>query len=334
MTQTVYGDITPRTAAYAVDKMLERAQPQLNMARFGVLTTVPKGRTKVVRWRRYTRLAPTTSALTEGTSPTPTVLSKADVEATLAQYGQVVGLTDVIIDTHEDPVLSEFAMSLGETAGQVQEMIVYNAIKAGTQFTRAGGVAKNAIALCLKADQVRKTIRQLKNQDARPLTSMLNATDGVGTQPIPPSYVCFCHPNVEMDLQSTTNFPAGFTRVQQYGTFKPISDAEIGSFENVRFIGSTLYNPDLSAGALVAATGLIATTTNVDVYNSIVVGRDAYATVNLAGSGNGLTPIVVNPKPSDSDPLGQRGYVGYKMYSAAAILNDSWMSRMEHGVTL
>lgn len=333
MAQTVYGDITPRTAAYAVDKMLERAQPQLNMARFAVVTSVPKGKTKVVKWARYGRLAPTTTPLTEGTTPTINNLTYTPITATLDQYGQVIGLTDVILDTHEDPVLNEFAMSLGETAGQTQELIIYNAIKAGTQVTRAGNVAKASIATCLSAAQVRKTIRQLKTQDARPLTSMLNATDGVGTQPIPPSYICFCHPNVEMDLQSTTNFPAGFTRVQQYGTFKPISDAEIGSFENVRFIGSTLYTPDANAGALVAATGLLATSTNVDVYNSIVVGRDAYATVNLAGSGNGLTPIVVNPKPTESDPLAQRGRVGFKMYSTAAILNDAWMSRMEHGVT-
>ncbi len=332
MTQTVYGDITPRTAAYAVDKMLERAQPQLNMARFAVVTAVPKGKTKVVKWARYGRLAPTTTPLTEGTTPTINNLTYTPVTATLDQYGQVIGLTDVIMDTHEDPVLNEFAMSLGETAGQTQEMIIYNAIKAGTQVTRAGGVAKTDIALCLKSDQVRKTIRQLKQQDARALTSMLNATDGVGTVPIPPSYICFCHPNVEMDLQNTTNFASGFTRVQQYGTFKPISDAEIGSFENVRFIGSTLYTADADAGALIGVTGLIGAT-SVDVYNSIVVGRDAYATVNLAGTGNGLTPIVVNPKPTESDPLAQRGRVGFKMYSTAAILNDAWMSRMEHGVT-
>ncbi len=66
---TVYGDITPRTAAYAVDKMLERAQPSLNMAKFAVVTAVPKGKTKVVKWRRYGRLAPTTTPLTEGVTP-------------------------------------------------------------------------------------------------------------------------------------------------------------------------------------------------------------------------------------------------------------------------
>lgn len=331
MTQTVYGDITPRTAAYAVDKMLERAQPQLNMARFAVVTTVPKGKTKVVKWRRYSRLAVTTTPLTEGTTPTINNLTSTDVTATLDQYGQVIGLTDFILDTHEDPILNEFAMSLGETAGQTQEMIIYNAIKAGTQVQYSNGSARNTLNTAINSTVARKAIRQLKQQDTKPLTSMLNATDGVGTQPIPPSYICFCHPNIEMDLQNTSNFASGFTRVQQYGTFKPISDAEIGSFENIRFIGSTLYAPLAAAGSA-TLNGMLGSG-NADVYQSIVVGKDAYATVNLAGSGNGLTPIVVNPKPSESDPLGQRGRVGFKMYSVAAILNDAWLTRIEHGVT-
>lgn len=330
MTSTVYGDITPRTAAYAVDKMLERAQPMLNMAKFAVVTSVPKGRTKVVKWRRYARLAPTTTALAEGVTPTINSLTSVDVTATLSQYGQVVGLSDQIMDTHEDPVLNEFSQSMGETAGQTLEAIIYSIIKAGSQVQYSNGTTRVGLTTAINSTVARKAIRQLKQQDARMLTSMLNATDGVGTVPIPPSYICFCHPNVEMDLQNTTNFAAGFVRVQQYGTFKPLSDAEIGSFENIRFVGSTLYSPLANAGG---ALGSNLGTTASDVYQSIIVGKDAFATVNLAGSGNGLTPVVVNPKPSDSDPLGQRGYVGFKMYATAAILNDAWMTRIEHAVT-
>jgi N4-gp56 family major capsid protein len=327
---SVYGDITPRTAAYAVDKMLERAQPMLNMARFAVVTTIPKGRTKVVKWRRYGRLAPTLTPLTEGVTPAAGNITSQDVTATLDQYGQRVQMTDVIADTHEDPVLNEFSMSLGETAGQTQELIVYNVLKGGANVVYSNGVTRNAVNTPLTSTVSRRAIRALKQQDARPITTMLNATDGVGTLPIPPCYVCFVHPNVEMDLQNLTNFAQGYIRVQNYGTWKPISDSEIGSFENIRFIQSTLYSPFLNGGG---ALGAMLGGTAADVYPSIVVGKEAYATVNLAGTGNGLTPIVVNPKPSDSDVLGQRGHVAFKMYSVAAILNDAWMVRMEHAVT-
>jgi N4-gp56 family major capsid protein len=325
----VYGDITPRTAAYAVDKMLERAQPQLCMARFAVLTTVPKGKTKVVKWARYARLAASTTPLAEGVTPSGSNILKTDVTGTLEQYGQWTGLTDVIMDTHEDPVLQEYSESMGETAGQTQELIVYNAIKAGTAVNYANGTTRAGITSVLASTQARKAIRALKQQDTKPLTTMLSASDGVGTQPIPPCFVCYVHPNVEMDLQNTSNFATGYVRVQNYGTFKPLSDAEIGSFENIRFMASTLYTPFANAGG---ALGSNLGGTATDVYASIVVGKNAYGTVNLAGSGSGLTPIVYNPKVSDTDKLAQRGHVGFKMYGLAVILNDAFMIRMEHAV--
>lgn len=327
---TVYGDITPRTAAYAVDKMLERAQPSLNMAKFAVVTAVPKGKTKVVKWRRYGRLAATTTPLTEGVTPVQGNIAATDVTANLEQYGQRVQITDVIMDTHEDPVLNELSGSLGETAGQTQELIMYNALKAGTQVLYSNGTARTDVNTAITATVLRRAVRQLKNQDTKPLTMMLNATDGVGTTPIPACYVCFVHPNVEMDLQNTTNIPTGYTRIQNYGTFKPLCDSEIGSFENIRFISSTLYTPLANAGG---ALGAMLGGSAADVYQSLIVGKDSYATVNLSASGSGLTPIVVNPKPSDSDPMGQRGHVAFKMWSAAAILNDAWMTRIEHAVT-
>lgn len=332
MPDTLYGDITPRTAAYAVDKMLERAQPMLNMARFAQLQTVPKGKTKVCKWRRYGRLAPTTTPLSEGVTPTINTYTATDVTATLAQYGQVIGLTDVIQDTHEDPVLSEMSESLGETAGQTQELILFNTLKSGSQVKYANGAARGSVNTPITAVLCRAGIRQLKVQDTIPLTSMLSASDGVGTAPIPACYVCFVHPNAEMDLQSTTHFPSGYTRVQNYGTFKPLSDAEIGSFENIRFLASTLYAPVANAGG--SAGSMISTGGSAaDVFLSILVGKNAYASVNLGAGGSGLSPIVVNPKPTESDPLAQRGRVGFKMWSTAAILNDAWMTRLEHAAT-
>jgi N4-gp56 family major capsid protein len=43
--------------------------------------------------------------------------------------------------------------------------------------------------------------------------------------------------------------------------------------------------------------------------------------------------MVVNPKPSDSDPLAQRGHVAWKSMQKAVILNDAWMVRVEVAVT-
>jgi len=71
---------------------------------------------------------------------------------------------------------------------------------------------------------------------------------------------------------------------------------------------------------------------NADVYPVLYVARDAYGIVALKGM-FAVTPMVVNPKPSDSDPLAQRGHVGWKSMQTAVILNDAWMVRGEVAAT-
>ncbi|MNL81727.1 hypothetical protein D3C87_2089170 [compost metagenome] len=71
---------------------------------------------------------------------------------------------------------------------------------------------------------------------------------------------------------------------------------------------------------------------NADVYPILLLGADAYGIIALKGM-FALTPMVVNPKPSDSDPLAQRGHVSWKAYQTAVILNDAWMIRLEVAAT-
>ncbi|MBI5270705.1 MAG: N4-gp56 family major capsid protein [Burkholderiales bacterium] len=324
-----YGDITPRTAAYAAATMLERALPFLCMAKFGQQQPIPKNKSLAVKFRRYNGFTPSTTALTEGVTPAADNISSTDVTATLAQYGRRTQITDVIADTHEDPVLNEYAEIMGELAGQTQELVVFNAIRGGTNVIYSGGTSRATVNSAITTTALNRAIRQLKRQNAKAQTRMLAASDKVDTKPIRPSFIAFCHPDLQMDLEAL----AGFIPVANYGTQQPLGDNELGSYKELRFMSSTLYAPWLQAGASGSTllTNGASGTGNADVYPIIIVGRDSYATVSLAGA-QAVTPIVVNPKPSDSDPLAQRGHVGFKMYSTAVILNDAWMVRIETGV--
>lgn len=69
------------------------------------------------------------------------------------------------------------------------------------------------------------------------------------------------------------------------------------------------------------------------MYPIVYISQEYYATCPLAGKGI-VKPTVLNPgTPSKSDPLGQRGYVGWKTWWAGTILNEAWGACLEVSVT-
>jgi N4-gp56 family major capsid protein len=118
----------------------------------------------------------------------------------------------------------------------------------------------------------------------------------------------------------------GYVNPKQYGTVTPWEN-EIGSVEQVRYLQSTVFAPWTDAGG---AAGAMRSTsgTNADVYPVLYLARDAFGIVPLKGK-DSLTPMVVNPSPSVSDPLAQRGTIGWKAMTACVILNDAYMARLE-----
>ena len=330
---TLYGDITPRTAAFVASDLLERAMPFQCMGKFGQMRPIPKNKTQTQRFRRYNALPPSTIPLVEGVTPAPDKIVHTDIQVQIYQYGRRVVISDVVTDTHEDPVLKEYTEIMGELAGQTQELIIYNVLKAGTNVLLSGSnnSLRTGINAQINTTVLNRAIRALKRQNAKLITKMLKASDGVGTAPIRGGFIAFCHPDLQTDLEAMT----GWKDKSEYGTYSVVSDNEMGSYKEIRFLGSTLYAPFLAAGTNNAANTTLLTngasgTGAPDVYPIVICGADAYGCVALAGS-TAVQPIVVNPKPSDSDPMGQRGHVAFKMWGSAIILNDAWMIRVETG---
>ena len=326
MAVTEYGDITPRTAAYAAKEMLKRGVPYLCLEKFGQARPLPTKSTKVQKFRRYNALALATSALTEAVTPTAKQLSVTDVTATLSQYGDLVTISDVVMDTHEDPVLQEATEVLGEQAAQSIETMRFNVVKAGTSVQYANGAARNAVNTEMTLADQRAAVRSLKRQNAKPITSVVRSTEKYGTEAIAPSYIGLIHPDMETVIRGF----AGFVPPEKYGQLTPF-ESEVGKVENVRYVTSTVFAPFADAGG--AKGSMISTSgTSADVYPCLIVGRDAYGIVPLKGQ-NSLVPSVINPTPSKSDPLGQRGHVSWKSMQTAVILNDLFMVRIESAVT-
>lgn len=337
-----YGDLTPRLAAFSVAKFLARAQPMLNIEKFGQTpTTIPTRSTKVAKFRRYFLQGATGGAgdgnpanaftnvlsltpLTEGVTPTGKRLTYADYAVTLVQLGDFISLTDVIDMTHEDNILAQMMEVMAEAAAQTLETFRYNVLKAGTNVFYANGTARTAVNTTVTLDLQRQVTTGLTRQNAKPITQVVQSGVNFRMEPVEAAFIALVHPDLETDIRKMQ----GFIPTKQYGTVTPWEN-EIGAVERVRYLTSTIYAPFLEGGA---AKGLMRGVTNADVYPILYIARDAYGIVSLKGA-DAITPMVVNPKPAAGDPLGQRGTVAWKTMTAITILQDTALARLEVAAT-
>jgi N4-gp56 family major capsid protein len=320
-----YGDISPRVGIYAVANMLAYADTQIVLDKFAKVEAVPKNKGLTVRFRRPVPFEVNPTALIEGVTPAPQALEYEDVQTSLAQYGAWVPFTDVIVDTHEDPNLKVMSELCGKQAAETKELILWNEIRGGTQVFFTDGSARTAVATPVAINDIRAVVRQLKRNHCKKLTKILKASPNIATQPINASYVAVCHTDLEADIRALT----GFVSVEAYGSGAPIHANEFGAVGEVRFISSPMLEPFRGAGAT-GTSGMLVTGTRADVYPIIIFGEDAYGSTPLKGM-DSATIAVMNPKMAASyeDPLGQRGFVAWKMWYSSVRLNEQWMARIE-----
>jgi N4-gp56 family major capsid protein len=238
--------------------------------------------------------------------------------ATVAQYGDYVTLTDVVLMETYDPILTETAEILGEQAGDSLDQLCRAVLVAGAseQFaSTATTVATVASGMKLDRDEVKEAVRTLKNNNAKPVTQMINPSTGYNTTPINRAFIGIVHPYTTYDLDDAT----GWIPVEKYPNKGDVMPDEIGSLAGVRFLESS--NAYTVAGTLVTT-----------VYGTLIFGQNAYAQSRI--SGEALKNIV---KPLGSagtaDPLDQRTTSGWKATYVAAVLNANFIIVIYHAVS-
>ena len=330
MAMTAYGDVSPRVGIIAITQFLKHAEHPIVFNKLGQIERVPKNKGQTIKWRRWVPFDPITTPLTEGVTPSSQKLAVVDVTASLGQYGNWSEITDVIQDTHEDPILQGMMQIHGQQASESFETLTYLTLRAGTNVVYANGSARNAVNTKVSLGKVRSAVRTLNKNKCRKKSTILAPSVNYKTQAIEAAYVAVCHTDLEPDIRDLQ----GFVPVSQYGSRQTICPQEFGSVENVRFITTTVATPFADAGGLDGDTVLSTTGTNADVYPILIFGEDAYGTVALKGK-DAAEILVRNPgKPEKGNELGQTGSVGWKGWHVAARLNEAWMVRMEVAATL
>lgn len=336
MAVTTSSTLSPLVNAYVQKKGLARAIPALIYGMFGLMSPLPTRNSNVYKWFRYERVAPTDGktlatvrSIAEGVAPTPSTPTRTPITVTLAQYGYWEQHSDVVDWINVEDVKSEIMSVVSENMGQTIDCVYRDGIQGGTNVFRltdaiggVSGAARVNVAGIINAQALLKAVRNLERSDAKYYQERINAGTGFGTTSVRPAYVMLIGPDVKADLENVQ----GYKPVSDYGDPSNAMENEVGSWKNIRFVMSTLAKVFPDAGAAVAGT-VSTSASNSDVYSCILVGKNAYACVDMKSAAE----IIVNDQstPSKVDPLNQYGTIGWKAYSASQILNDNWILRFE-----
>ena len=327
MSGNTYTNVGQRTNVYAPMDFLENAEPRAILTKFGATKPLPKNKSETQKFRRSVPFPALTTVLTEGVTPTSRAMQFEDVSVTMQEWGDLVECTDRVRDLNEDPVIKEATKELSKQAVNTMETVIWGVIKAGSSVSYANGTARTDVNTALSLSKLRASIATLDSNYADPVEEMVKPSVNYGTTPIEPTYLAFGHTNLKNDIR---NLP-GFVPVAEYGSsMRAVSKYEFGAVEETRFILSPLFTAFLGAGSA-TTNGMRNSSSAVDVYPLVIVGKNAYAQIPLKGAK--AVEIFLHNTADKSDPLNQRDMVGAKYWFTAVRLNDNWMTRIEVGAT-
>ena len=280
---------------YYSDYLIDNAIPKLVHDQFGQKHPIPKNGGKTIEFRKYSPLPKLTTPLQEGVTPDGQSLNMSTVEATVAQYGGYITLSDMLLLTAIDNNLVQATKLLGAQAGATLDTITREVLNGGTNVIFSGGKEARTeleAASLLTVDDIKMAVRVLKNQNAEQISG---------------SWVGIIHPDIAYDL---TNDPA-WKDVKTYSDPSDIYEGEIGKIFGVRFVETT--------EAKIFEGG---------VYSTLILGDNAYGVTEI--SGGGLEHIVKQlGSAGTADALNQRATAGWKATKVAERLVENYMVRIE-----
>lgn len=320
-----FADVTNKTTSTATgnnlsaenktfyDKeLIKTAGPNLVYSQFAQKRNIPKNGGKTIEFRKFKPLSKATTPLTEGVTPDGQALDITSMTATVSQYGGYVRVTDLLDLTAIDPIVTETVDLIGDQAGRTVDTLVRDVLMAGTNVQYGDGSVTARASLTggatsgnnyLTVDAVKRAVRALRQQNARPI-------DGY--------YIAIVHPDTAYDLMSDSEWKEMNKYTQ--GNVDKLYKGEIGCVAGVRFIESTeakIWKGTTDGGKDGRA-----------VYGTLVLGQNAYGTTEIEG--NNLRTIIKQlGSAGTADPLDQRSTVGWKAALATKILVDEYMVRIE-----
>lgn len=283
---------------YLSQRVLHRAEPELQVYKLGKKESIPSKNSKNIRWVRYAAISANVTPLTEGTTPSETAISTSDVECVAQQFGQWAMVTDQLEDTSAFNNLEQAADILGDGAQKSIETLCITELNSTAADQFADGVA---------------TVNLITSANVLDLEDLISAANSQASDYLPPHsegcYAVVLHRSNMYDLLVDTSGLA-FSDIMKHtkeGQGKIIK-GELGELYGLRF-----YVSDLMTAA--------ANTQPISVKSNYVMAFEPFGVVDIGN--RGIQVMRTQRGPSDSDPLSQRQKVGYKMWFKAKYLQAS-----------
>jgi len=322
-----------------VQALIEHAEPIMAVSKFGKTTPQPKNKTDTILFSRVLpigydsttggiNVTPTSYQLSEGVNPTPITIAYQDVTATLEKFGVYYKVTEKTELMSDRNIPEDMRATAAEGVGSIKEMIVWNKIKGGTSVTYSNGSGRTGINTPITLNALEKAKASLNAAHASTVVRGQKSGPNYGEVAVGNAFLLYGHTNAEHDYRGL----AGFKDVIDYGSAKPFHEKEIGSVPGFRIILTPMLKPWLGAGST-TLNGMQYTTSNVDVYASMICTDKGYGHVPLKGR-DSMTPFVLPASQRNHfNFAAQFGYVGVDFYTTCVRLNEFWLNRVEHAVT-
>lgn len=292
--------------------LIKFAEKRTVFNQFGQSATISRNQGKIWEWRRPSQLTKITGAaalLTEGTTPTGSTLTFANITATPLQYGDYFAGSDVIDATIYDPLRTVVVDAQAYQMAQVIDNLIQIGVLAGStnhQFSSVSGTrtATNQITTAdiLNETEIRKAIRTLRRNSARPL-------DGG-------KWVAVIHPDTWFTLTQDPDIREAI--IYAKGGGGSLFTGELGEYMGVRWVDSELAPVNATGGA-----------GSIPVYSTVFFGMDYFGKVDISGLNTDSIFHDVGSAGA-ADPLNQRWTQGWKTTHASKILNELYAVVVEH----
>ena len=291
-TGTLTNQVT--TAFEQISYFALRSQPLFEMLA-DVRSTAQSHNAATVQFTFIDEINQATTALTENADVTPVAISDSKVDVSLAEYGNAVVTSAKIRGTSFLNVDADAANIIGYNMANSMDKIVSDVANGSTetdQIIYGGG--EDARGDLIATDVYTASI-------GRQAVAQLRTDSAPGWEN--GNYMAIVHPDVAYDLRDDT----AVTDVIQYQLYQqgePIRVGSIGTFNGITYI----ENP--RAGLLANAGD-----SNVDVYQTLICGRQALAKGFSRAPGFGQDPTIVVGPVTDTlrrfNPIGWYHLVGY-----------------------